>query len=32
MAEEGSLLKELYVAFLKDNWKLYIMYLITLIS
>ena len=32
MAEEGSLLKELYVAFLKDNWKLYILYLITLIS
>jgi len=29
---EGSLLKELYVAFLKDNWKLYILYLVTLIS
>lgn len=29
---EGSLLKDLYVAFLKDNWKLYILYLITLIS
>lgn len=32
MTEEGSLLKDLYVAFLKDNWKLYILYLITLIS
>ena len=32
MAEEGSLLKDLYVAFLKDNWKLYILYLVTLIS
>ena len=29
---EGSLLKDLYVAFLKDNWKLYILYLVTLIS
>ena len=28
----SSILKDLYVAFLKDNWKLYIMYLITLIS
>lgn len=29
---EGSLLKDLYVSFLKDNWKLYILYLVTLIS
>jgi len=29
---ESSLLYDLYVTFLKDNWKYYIMYLITLIS
>jgi len=28
----GTMLKDLYVAFLKDNWKLYILYLVTLIS
>jgi len=28
----STILKDLYVAFLKDNWKLYIIYLITLIS
>ena len=28
----STILKDLYVSFLKDNWKLYIIYLITLIS
>ena len=29
---EGSLLYDLYISFVKDNWKLYILYLLTLIS
>jgi ATP-binding cassette subfamily B protein len=28
----SSILKDLYISFLKDNWKSYILYLITLIS
>lgn len=31
-SENKSMLYDLYTAFLKDNWKSYIMYLITLIS
>ena len=30
--EKGSLLYDLYISFVKDNWKLYILYLLTLIS